>query len=44
MARASAVLGEALRFRRGEPLAEFAYAGFADAERAHLDELESAIG
>ena len=25
--------------RRGEPLAEFAYAGFADAERARLDEL-----
>jgi LuxR family maltose regulon positive regulatory protein len=25
--------------RRGEPLTEFAYAGFADAERAHLDEL-----
>ena len=38
-ARASAVLGEALGLRRGEPLAEFAYAGFADAERAHLDEL-----
>ena len=36
---ASAALGEALRLRRGEPLAEFAYAGFADAERAHLDEL-----
>ena len=33
------LLGEALRLRRGEPLAEFAYAGFADAERAHLDEL-----
>ncbi len=38
-ALASAVLGEALGLRRGEPLAEFAYAGFADAERAHLDEL-----
>ncbi len=51
-ADASAALGEALRLRRGEPLAEFAYAGFvrgtdassadagfADAERAHLDEL-----
>ena len=31
--------GEALALRRGEPLAEFAYAGFADVERAHLDEL-----
>jgi DNA-binding SARP family transcriptional activator len=39
MAQASAVLGEALGLRRGEPLAEFAYAGFADAERAQLDEL-----
>jgi predicted ATPase/DNA-binding SARP family transcriptional activator len=39
MALASAALGEALGLRRGEPLAEFAYAGFADAERAHLDEL-----
>ena len=38
-ALASAVLGEALGLRRGEPLAEFAYAGFADAERARLDEL-----
>jgi predicted ATPase/DNA-binding SARP family transcriptional activator len=37
--RASAVLGDALRLRRGEPLSEFAYAGFADAERAHLNEL-----
>ena len=36
---ASAVLGDALRLRRGEPLSEFAYAGFADAERAHLNEL-----
>ena len=39
MALASAALGEALGLRRGEPLAEFAYAGFADAERAQLDEL-----
>ena len=39
MALASTVLGEALRLRRGEPLAEFAYAGFADAERAHLADL-----
>ena len=39
MAAASAVLGEALRLRRGEPLAEFTDAGFFDAERAHLDEL-----
>ena len=38
-ALASATLGEALGLRRGEPLAEFADAGFADAERAHLDEL-----
>ncbi|MGO9082859.1 MAG: BTAD domain-containing putative transcriptional regulator [Streptosporangiaceae bacterium] len=38
-ALASAALGEALGLRRGEPLADFAYAGFADAERAHLDEL-----
>ncbi len=38
-ALASAALGEALGLRRGEPLTEFAYAGFADAERAHLDEL-----
>jgi DNA-binding SARP family transcriptional activator len=36
---ASTVLSEALRLRRGEPLVEFDYAGFADAERAHLDEL-----
>jgi DNA-binding SARP family transcriptional activator len=28
LASASATLGEALRLRRGEPLAEFAYAGF----------------
>ncbi len=39
MALASAALDEALVLRRGEPLAEFAYAGFAEAERAHLDEL-----
>jgi predicted ATPase/DNA-binding SARP family transcriptional activator len=39
VALASAALGEALGLRRGEPLAEFADAGFADAERAHLDEL-----
>ena len=38
-ALASTALGEALRLRRGEPLAEFAFAGFADAERAHLAEL-----
>ncbi len=38
-ALASTTLGEALRLRRGEPLTEFAYAGFADAERAHLTEL-----
>ena len=38
-ALASAALGEALGLRRGEPLAEFADAGFAEAERAHLDEL-----
>ena len=39
MAPAAAVLGEALRLRRGEPLAEFTYAGFFDAERTRLDEL-----
>ena len=38
-ALASAVLGDALGLRRGEPLAEFADAGFAAAERAHLEEL-----
>ncbi len=38
-ALASAALGEALALRRGEPLGEFAYAGFADLERVHLDEL-----
>jgi predicted ATPase/DNA-binding SARP family transcriptional activator len=39
MALASATLGEALQLRRGDPLSEFEYAGFADAERAHLDDL-----
>jgi predicted ATPase/DNA-binding SARP family transcriptional activator len=39
MARASAALGEALALRRGEPLAEFDFAGIFDAERVHLDEL-----
>ena len=39
MEPASAVLGEALCLRRGEPLAEFTDAGLFDAERAHLDEL-----
>jgi predicted ATPase/DNA-binding SARP family transcriptional activator len=39
MGLASAALGEALGLRRGEPLAEFIYAGFFDAERARLDEL-----
>ena len=39
MALASTALGEALQLRRGEPLTEFAYAGFADAERAHLADL-----
>ena len=39
MEPASVALSEALRLRRGEPLAEFTYAGFFDAERAHLDEL-----
>jgi LuxR family maltose regulon positive regulatory protein len=39
MEPALAALGEALRLRRGEPLAEFTHAGFFDAERAHLDEL-----
>ncbi len=32
-------LRQALQPRRGQPLSEFAYAGFADAERAHLDDL-----
>jgi LuxR family maltose regulon positive regulatory protein len=39
MQAAAAALGEALGLRRGEPLAEFAYAGFFDAERARLHEL-----
>lgn len=39
LALASAALSDALRLRRGEPLVEFAYAGFADGERAHLNEL-----
>ncbi len=39
MMLASAALGEALGLRQGEPLAEFTYAGFFDAERARLDEL-----
>jgi LuxR family maltose regulon positive regulatory protein len=38
-AGASAALGEALGLRRGEPLADFTYAGLFDAERARLDEL-----
>jgi len=38
-AAASAALGEALGLRRGEPLADFTYTGFFDAERARLDEL-----
>jgi predicted ATPase/DNA-binding SARP family transcriptional activator len=39
LAMASRVLRDALRLRRGEPLSEFAYAGFADSDRAHLNEL-----
>jgi LuxR family transcriptional regulator, maltose regulon positive regulatory protein len=39
LAPAAAVLGEALGLRRGEPLAEFTYAGFFDAERTRLNEL-----
>jgi predicted ATPase len=39
IAFASTALGEALRLRRGEPLIEFAYSGFADVERARLEEL-----
>jgi DNA-binding SARP family transcriptional activator len=39
LASASATLGDALGLRLGEPLAEFAYAGFAYAERTRLDEL-----
>ena len=38
-ALASSTLRQDLQLRRGEPLSEFAYAGFADAERAHLDDL-----
>ena len=38
-ADASAALGKALGLRRGEPLADFTYAGFFDAERTRLDEL-----
>ena len=33
-ALASTTLNEALRLRRGEPLTDFTYAGFADAERS----------
>ena len=36
---ASALLAEALDLRTAEPLAEFAFAGFADDARASLDEL-----
>src|ERR1700722_905206 len=36
---AAPALGEALGLRRGEPLADFTYAGLFDAERARLDEL-----
>ena len=39
MALASTTLGEALGLRRGEPLADFTYAGFFDSERTRLDEL-----
>ena len=38
-ALASTTLNEALRLRRGEPLSDFTYAGFFDAERTRLDEL-----
>jgi predicted ATPase/DNA-binding SARP family transcriptional activator len=38
-AQASAALGEALGLRRGDPLADFTYTGFFDADRARLDEL-----
>ena len=38
-ADASAALGQALGLRRGEPLADFTYASFFDAERTRLDEL-----
>jgi DNA-binding SARP family transcriptional activator len=39
MALASAALGAALGLRRGEPLADFTYAGLFDAERTRIDEL-----
>ena len=39
VALSSTALGEALALRRGEPLAEFAYAVFAYVERSHLYEL-----
>ena len=39
LAAAAAALGQALGLRRGEPLAEFTYAGIFAAERARLDEL-----
>ena len=38
-AHASTTLSEALGLRRGEPLADFTYAGFFDAERTRLGEL-----
>ena len=38
-ALASTTLSQALRLRRGEPLSDFTYAGFFDAERTRLDEL-----
>jgi len=38
-AAAAAALDDALALRRGDPLAEFAFADFADGERARLDEL-----
>src|SRR5579863_8395758 len=38
-ADASAALDQALGLRRGDPLADFTYTGFFDAERARLDEL-----
>jgi predicted ATPase/DNA-binding SARP family transcriptional activator len=38
-AAASATLSEALGLRRGEPLADFTYTSFFDAERTRLDEL-----
>jgi predicted ATPase/DNA-binding SARP family transcriptional activator len=39
LASASEILDEALGLRRGEPLAEFTYTGFFDAERTRLNEL-----